>query len=189
MVFDRFPKWIIVVGRVLGFLLIVVGLGGVPSAIRQWHMWLNWIGDHMDHDIARWTFVISGGIIIITIWAIPFLVERWKSRKGVPSETLRPPIGGGTRLYEWIARIEEAIEERNAVRNHATAIRWAEKTRDSLENFLGLTERANSLKQSFSELVSKIREATGRPDRARLLDRAVQFLKDYKTKVTVDDLS
>jgi len=98
------------------------------------------------------------------------------------------PVRSEQRVYPWLKRVDEMIAERDDITDHSAAIAWSRRTIESLERLLGSTELAEEIKRSFAKLGEEIHGATGRKGRIPVLDRAVQLLRDYRTKVTAIDL-
>lgn len=141
----------------------------------------------MDHDIARWLFVIVGLGTIAAVWLVPHclkkrLVRVLLLREGTRGRHLK------RRVYDWLVRVDEMIAERNKIIDHAGAVAWCKQTLESLERFLGTTELAKEIKTEFAVLAKEVEKATRRTVRARALNRAMQLLRDYQKKVGIADL-
>ena len=65
--------WIKIVWKIIGWILTVIGLGGVSDDIEKWIEWLSSINptlnqvainmfDALHGDLGRWVFTLSGAV-------------------------------------------------------------------------------------------------------------------------------
>jgi hypothetical protein len=132
-------------------------------------------------EIFRWTALIG---ILAAIW-VPW--RRWFGGR-LKENSMQPTVASGQPMYGWLTRVDEAVAGRAKIRDHHTAVGWSEGILESFDRLLGDTELAREIKRSFAELMAEVRKTTRRRSRKQILDKAVQLLKDYRSKVTADDL-
>lgn len=52
-------------GRIVGCIMELIGLGGVPDDVMTWGRWLTPLQGYISHNAARWAFVVSGAALLL----------------------------------------------------------------------------------------------------------------------------
>jgi hypothetical protein len=73
------PKWWRDPYRAGGAILTVIGLAGIPDDLKKWGSVVSAIAKMLDHELARWVFVIGGLGLFFAAQRLP----HFKSRRGV----------------------------------------------------------------------------------------------------------
>ena len=96
------------VGTVVASLLVVIGLAGVPEDIGTWHVWLQDIAEVMNHEIARWIFVVIAVAGFIILYGFPRLWRNNRSEVAEPDKEQSSEIAVVSPLISLIDLMREA---------------------------------------------------------------------------------
>jgi hypothetical protein len=145
----------IVVGCVLG----LIGLAGVPEDLKTWKAWLRPLAQILDQDIARWLLVLAGVALALGPQVGSQVRSWWRSHR--QGEALRVII----ERAEWSNFRHQALilEMRVSVTNRTD-------TRKQLSGFQ-LQIHSGGQAPSESERAEVWREVEHRKQRRNTLDR------------------
>ena len=147
----------------LGMILGLVGLGGIPSALRQWSEWINDLGKIMDQNLLRWAFVIVG-IGIILAFNLPWRRATRVKCHGLPTKRRKEA--------HYRQRIQGLVEEASSIGHSLKkAVAWRNDVVLTLETLLADPVEM----QIFLERTKSIADGKDIP---ASVERGVCYLRD-----------
>jgi hypothetical protein len=93
----RLPRWLRVVGTVIGAALAIIGLAGIGDDLQTWQQWLADAGKTLGGNTGRWVLVSVGLVFIAASNSERFFRRATRSRPVVtaaPFATDEPDAGG-----------------------------------------------------------------------------------------------
>lgn len=118
----------------IGILLWVVGMAGIPEDVQRWAEWLQSAGDIVDHQTGRW-LLAGGGVAIVVLANVP-----WRRLKQTRNIAPAKPSAGPQLKIEYDRRKHYTrhpngtVEVKFTVRNVGTAL--AKRVRIKLDHLL-----------------------------------------------------
>ena len=77
----RLPRWVLIPWSVIGSIIFVIGLGGLPENVAGWAHFLKWMEPYINHEATRWVLFLVG-------WGSLYPIAAWRIVTwGTPAST------------------------------------------------------------------------------------------------------